>query len=711
MTHIQYIQSSTQLPLKGIESTINLLNEDCTIPFISRYRKDQTGNLDEVQIKQIFKLNKQFEEIVKRKESILKAIEEQGQLSPELKMKIENSFDLQEIEDYYLPYKKKKKTKADVAREKGLEPLAKIIMAQNSDDIEFIASKYLNDKVANEDEALQGARDIIAEWINENTFIRKNLRRLFQRKAIVSTKVVKSKKEDEAAQKFSQYFDWAEPLSKAPSHRLLAMLRAEAEGFVKMNIEIDSDGSGEEALEFIENNTIKNNKETAHQLKLAIKDSYKRLLEPAISNETLQEFKTKADAKAIDVFAQNLSQLLLAPPLGEKRILAIDPGYRSGCKVVCLDEKGDLLYNETIYPHPPQNENAMAMKKIRSMVNAYNIEAISIGNGTASRETEFFIKKIAFDKPVQVFVVSEAGASVYSASKIARDEFPNYDVTVRGSVSIGRRLSDPLAELVKIDAKSIGVGQYQHDVDQTKLKEELDTVVVRCVNSVGVNLNTASKSLLSYVSGIGEKMAENIVAFRSENGPFEDRKQLKKVPRLGEKAYQQAAAFIRIQNGKNPLDNSAVHPEAYSIVEKMAKDLKVSLTDLIGNKEKISLIKPENYTNQTIGILGIKDILKELEKPGLDPRKAAKVFEFDSNVKKMSDLRIGMILPGIVNNITAFGCFVDIGLKESGLVHISQLKAGFVSDVNEVVKLQQHVQVKVVEVDEVRKRIQLTMVL
>jgi len=711
MTHIQFIQNQLNTPVKGIENTINLLNEDCTIPFISRYRKDQTGNLDEVQIEQIFKLNKQFEEIVKRKESIVKAIDEQGQLTTELKAKIENSFDLQEIEDYYLPYKKKKKTKADTAREKGLEPLAKIIIAQNSDDIEFIASKFLNDQVANEDEALQGARDIIAEWINENSFIRKNLRRLFQRKAIVSTKVVKSKKDDENAQKFNQYFDWAEPLSKAPSHRLLAMLRAEAEGFVKMNVEIDPEGSGAEALEFIENNTIKNNKETAHQLKLAIKDSYKRLLEPAISNETLQEFKTKADAKAIDVFAQNLSQLLLAPPLGEKRILAIDPGYRSGCKVVCLDEKGDLLYNETIYPHPPQNEHAMAMKKIRSMVNAYNIEAISIGNGTASRETEFFIKKIAFDKLVQVFVVSEAGASIYSASKIARDEFPNYDVTVRGSVSIGRRLSDPLAELVKIDAKSIGVGQYQHDVDQTKLKEELDTVVVRCVNSVGVNVNTASKSLLSYVSGIGEKMAENIVNFRSENGPFDDRKQLKKVPRLGEKAYQQAAAFIRIQNGKNPLDNSAVHPEAYAIVEKMAKELKISLTDLIGNKEKIALIKPENYTNETIGILGIKDILKELEKPGLDPRKSAKFFEFDPNVKKMSDLRTGMILPGIVNNITAFGCFVDIGLKESGLVHISQLKAGFVSDVNEVVKLHQHVQVKVVEVDEVRKRIQLTMVL
>ncbi|PJE41494.1 MAG: RNA-binding transcriptional accessory protein [Flavobacterium sp.] len=707
MTTIQFIQNHISASPKSIEATLKLLSEDCTIPFISRYRKDQTGNLDETVIEQIAKLSKQFDDINKRKESILKSIEEQGQLTLDLKAKIENSFDLQEIEDWYLPYKKKKKTRADVARENGLEPLAKIIMAQNSDDIEFIASKYLNAKVPNEDEALQGARDIVAEWINENSYIRKNLRRMFQRKAVVETKVVKAKKDDEAAQKFAQYFDWSEPISKAPSHRLLAMLRAEAEGFVKLNVGLDAN---EEAIEFIENNTIKNNRETADQLRLAIKDSFKRLLEPAISNETLQEAKAKADSKAIEVFAGNLGQLLLAPPLGEKRILAIDPGYRSGCKVVCLDEKGDLLYNETIYPHQPQNETAMAMKKIKSMVNAYNIEAISIGNGTASRETEFFIKKIAFDKPVQVFVVSEAGASVYSASKIAREEFPNFDVTVRGSVSIGRRLSDPLAELVKIDPKSIGVGQYQHDVDQTKLKEELDTVVVRCVNSVGININTASKSLLSYVSGIGEKMAENIVAFRSENGPFEDRKQLKKVPRLGDKAFQQAAAFIRIKDGKNPLDNSAVHPEAYPIVEKMAKDLGLKTTELIGNKEKIALIKPENYITNDIGMLAVKDILKELEKPGLDPRKAAKIFEFDPNVKTIKDVRSGMILPGIVNNITAFGCFVDIGIKESGLVHISQLKEGFVSDVNEVVKLHQHVQVKVVEVDEDRKRIQLTMI-
>lgn len=710
MTTIQFIQNQTNIAVKSIEATIQLLSEDCTIPFISRYRKDQTGNLDEVQIEQIAKLNKQFIEIVKRKESILKSIEEQNALSTELKSKIENSFDLQELEDFYLPYKKKKKTKADTARENGLEPLAKIIMSQKSDDVEFLASKYLNEKITNEDEALQGARDIIAEWINENIFIRKSLRRTFQRKSEITTKVVKTKKDDEAAQKFNQYFDWSENVSKAPSHRLLAMLRAEAEGFIKLNVGLNEEDK-DEVIRFMEDNLIKTNNESGEQIEKAIKDSYKRLLEPAISNETLQEAKTKADIKAIDVFAENLRQLLLAPPLGEKRILAIDPGYRSGCKLVCLDEKGDLLNNETVYPHAPQNDSAMAMKKIRSMVNAYNIEAISIGNGTASRETEFFIKKIAFDKPVQVFVVSEAGASVYSASKIARDEFPNYDVTVRGSVSIGRRLSDPLAELVKIDPKSIGVGQYQHDVDQNKLKEQLDTVVMSCVNSVGININTASKSLLSYVSGIGEKMAENIVAYRSENGPFEDRKQLKKVPRLGEKVYQQAAAFIRIKDGKNPLDNSAVHPEAYAIVEKIAKDLGVNTNELVANKEKITQISPEKYITSEIGILTLKDILKELEKPGLDPRKAAKVFEFDPNVRTIKDLKTGMILPGIVNNITAFGCFVDIGTKESGLVHISQLKAGFVSDVNEIVKLHQHVQVKVVEVDEARKRIQLTMIL
>lgn len=707
MTNIQFIAKSVQTAAINIQNTVKLLEEDCTIPFISRYRKDTTGNLDEVVIEQIAKLQKEYETLTKRKEAVLKSIEEQKALTPELKQKIEQSFDLQEIEDFYLPYKKKKKTKADVAREFGLEPLAKIIMSENDVDVDFISTQYINENVVNEEAAMQGARDIVAEWINENIYVRKQLRRLYQRKATIGTKVVKKKAEEEGAQKFSQYFDWEEPLTKTPSHRLLAMLRAENEGFVKMKIDVDID----DAYDVIDEIIIKKQNSTTAHLQLAIEDSYKRLLNPAIGNETLQEAKAKADANSIQVFANNLGQLLLAPPLGEKRILAIDPGFRSGCKVVCLDEKGDLLYNETIYPHAPQNEETMAIKKIRSMVNAYQIDAISIGNGTASRETEFFIKKIAFDKPLQVFIVSEAGASVYSASKIAREEFPNYDVTVRGSVSIGRRLSDPLAELVKIDPKAIGVGQYQHDVDQTKLKEELDNTVIRCVNSVGININTASKHLLSYVSGIGEKLAENIVQYRSENGPFEDRKQLKKVPRLGDKAYQQGAAFIRISNAKNPLDNSAVHPEAYPVVEKMAKDLKLSVNDLIANKEKTALIKAENYVTPEIGLLTLKDIIKELEKPGLDPRKSAKVFEFDVNVKSIKDLKTGMILPGIVNNITNFGCFVDIGIKESGLVHISQLKAGFVSDVNEVVKLHQHVDVKVTEVDEDRKRIQLTMIL
>lgn len=702
-----YIRQALNIPEKSINATLQLLAEDCTIPFISRYRKDKTGNLDEIQIEQIEKLNRQFEDLVKRKNTILKSVEEQGALTPELQQRIDESFDLQELEDLYLPFKKRRKTKSDAAKEKGLEPLAKIIMSQKVQDLQFLASKYLNNEVSSEEEALQGARDIMAEWINENMYVRKNLRRIFRQKAVITSKAVKAKKDDEEAQKFSQYFEWEESLSRIPSHRLLAMLRAEAEGFVKIQTGIDK----EEAIAFIEHAVIKSDNETSEQIALAVKDSYKRLLEPAISNETLQEAKEKADKKAIEIFSGNLSQLLLAPPLGEKRILAIDPGYKSGCKVVCLDEKGDLLHNETLYPHAPQNESGMAMKKIRSMVNAYHIEAISIGNGTASRETEFFIKKIAFDRPLQVFVVSEAGASVYSASKIARDEFPNYDVTVRGAVSIGRRLADPLAELVKIDAKSIGVGQYQHDVDQSQLKIELDATVMKCVNSVGINLNTASKSLLSYVSGIGEKTAENIVNYRAENGAFADRKELKKVPRLGEKAFQQAAAFVRITHSTNPLDNSAVHPEAYGIVEQMAKDLGIKTHELIANKEKIALIDPEKYITKDIGILGIRDIIKELEKPGLDPRKAAKVFEFDPSVKKMTDLKTGMVLPGIVNNITAFGCFVDLGIKESGLVHISQLKEGFVSDVNEVVKLHQHVQVKVTEVDEARKRIQLSMIL
>lgn len=704
---LTYIQVQSQLSSKSIAATLELLAEDYTVAFIARYRKDKTDNLDEVAIEQIIKLKKSFEVIQKRKEAIIKALEEQLITDAVLIQKIEASFDLVELEDLYLPYKKKRKTKADTARENGLEPLAKIIMSQKSNDIEYIASKYLNENIKNEDEAISGAEDIIAEWINENTFVRKGIRRLFQRKAEITTLKSKKIEDEEKAQKYQQYFDWNEPLNRAPSHRLLAMLRAEAEGFVKLNIQVEK----EEALDFIENTVIKSDSDTKKYLKRAIADSYKRLLEPAISNEVLSEAKAKADATAIGVFADNLQQLLLSPPLGEKRVLAIDPGFRSGCKIVCLNEQGELLSNETIFPHAPQNDTLTAMKKIRSMVNAYKIQAIAIGNGTASRETEFFIKKIAFDREVQVFVVSEAGASVYSASKIAREEFPNYDVTVRGAVSIGRRLSDPLAELVKIEPKSIGVGQYQHDVDQTKLKEELDNVVIRSVNKVGVNLNTASKWLLAYVSGIGEKLADNIVVYRTENGAFTSRTELKKVPRLGEKAYQQAAAFVKIHNAKNPLDNSAVHPEAYPIVQKMAKDLGIALTELIGNKKKIEAIELEKHITKDIGMLTLKDILKELEKPGIDPRKEARIFEFDANLRTIEDLKTGMVVNGIVNNITNFGCFVDIGIKESGLVHISQLKEGFVSDVNEVVKLHQHVRVKVVEVDVARKRIKLTMIL
>ena len=701
------IKNQTQLAERAIEHTLQLLSEGCTIPFIARYRKDKTGNLDEVAIERIAKAQNEYDNICKRKETILSLIEEQGKLTDELRQRIETSFELNELEDLYLPYKKRRKTKGDVAKENGLEPLAKQIMAQRPADLSSLAARYLSDKVTTEAEALQGASDIIAEWINENMFIRRTLRKVFQRKALIVTEVAKGKADEEEAQKYSQYFDWNESLAKAPSHRVLAMLRAEKEGFIKIKVQVDT----EETLPFIEKNIIKSSGETANFLQKTIKDSYKRLLEPSIANETLQEAKDKADSKAIRVFSENLSQLLLAAPLGEKRILAIDPGYRTGCKVVCLDEKGDLLHHDVIYPHAPQQDTLTASKKLQTMATQYKIEAISIGNGTASRETEAFVKSVAFPQPIEIFVVSEAGASVYSASKIAREEFPNEDVTVRGAVSIGRRLSDPLAELVKIDPKSIGVGQYQHDVNQTLLKEELDTTVMRCVNKVGVNLNTASKSLLSYVSGIGEKMAENIVAYRSANGAFNKREALKKVPRLGDKVYQQAVAFLRIKEGENPLDNSAVHPEAYPIVHKMAKDLGLPTEKLIGNKQAIATIDIQKYITDEVGILYLKDVLKELEKPGLDPRQAAKAFAFDPNVKTFDDIRIGMVLPGIVNNITAFGCFVDIGLKESGLVHISQLKEGYVADVNEVVELHQQVEVKVIEVDEARHRISLSMIL
>ncbi|WP_029035200.1 Tex family protein [Salinimicrobium terrae] len=707
MNSTNFILTRTNLPQKSVDNTLRLLGEDATIPFISRYRKEMTGNLDEVQIEQIVKWKEAFEELEKRKKSILKAIFEQDALTPELESRINNTEDILQLEDLYLPYKRKRKTKADAAREQGLEPLAKIIMAQNSPNFETAAKRFLSKEVATVADANSGAKDIVAEWINENEGVRSRLRKLFQQKAVISAKVVKKKAEEEEAQKFRNYFEWEEKLKSIQSHRLLAILRAEKEGFVRVKIEVEQEG----AVRTIAGIILKPQQNSGkYFIEEAIEDSYKRLLLPALSNEILSAAKEKADTEAIKVFADNLRQLLLAQPLGAKRILALDPGFKSGCKLVCLDEKGDLQHNETIFPHPPQKEMAMASKKVKSLVNAYNIEAIAIGNGTASRETEFFIKKIPFDRDVQVFVVNEAGASVYSASKIARAEFPSFDVTVRGAVSIGRRLADPLAELVKIDPKAIGVGQYQHDVDQAKLKNELDRVVESCVNSIGVNMNTASAPLLSYVSGIGPSLAENIVNYRSEKGEFSSRKELLKVPRLGAKAFEQAAGFLRVTTSENPLDNSAVHPESYSIVEKMAADLKVGLKDLIGNKELISKITLENHISGAVGLPTINDILSELEKPGVDPRKSAKVFEFDPKVKSIKDVEIGMKLPGIVNNITNFGCFVDIGIKESGLVHISKLKNDFVSDVNSVVKLHQHVQVTVLEVDEARKRIQLSMI-
>ncbi|AXT21026.1 S1 RNA-binding domain-containing protein [Flavobacteriaceae bacterium AU392] len=700
---INFIISKTQLPESGIKNTIALLNEDCTIPFISRYRKERTGNLDEVQIGDIVKYKTLFEALEKRKIAILKTLEEDDVLTDELKQKINSASDITTLEDIYLPFKKKRKTKAETARKNGLEPLAKIIMAQNANDVVSIAYKYTNTAIATEVEALEGARHIIAEWINERTDIRNNIRYQLERYAMISTKVIKAKLEDDKAQKFKDYFEWSESLQRCPSHRLLAILRAESEGFIRVKIEIDND----RVLSKIEDRIIKSNNECAQQIELAINDAYKRLLLPSLSNEALQLAKEKADDAAINVFAKNLKQLLLGSPLGEKRILAIDPGFRTGCKVVCLDAKGDLKYNETIYPHPPKNDASGAIKKISSLADAYKIEAIAIGNGTASRETEQLIRRIHFKNDVQVFVVSEAGASIYSASKIAREEFPNYDVTVRGAVSIGRRLSDPLAELVKIDAKSIGVGQYQHDVDQNKLKESLDTVVESCVNSVGVNINTASKSLLSYVSGIGPKLAENIVSYRSENGMFLSRNDIKKVPRLGSKAFEQGAAFLRIKDAKNPLDNSAVHPESYPIVQQMAKDVSKNIQELIGNISVLQNINLNNYCTETIGLPTLKDIINELEKPGLDIRAQAKVFTFNQNIKTIKDLKEGQLLPGIVNNITAFGCFVNVGIKESGLIHVSNLSDSFVKDVNEHVSLHQQIIVKVLEVDIPRKRIQL----
>ncbi len=699
------IASTLNIKESQVSKTVDLLESGATIPFISRYRKEVTGGLDEVQITAIKEQNDKLNELVKRRETILKSIEEQEKLTPELKNRIENCWNSSELEDIYLPYKPKRQTRAEIARKKGLEPLANIIMLQQRIDIQSKAQAFVKGDVKDVKEAIAGACDIIAEQINEDEYARNSIRNLFQREAVLTSKVIKGKEEE--GDKYRDYFDFSEKLNKVPSHRILAIRRGESEGFLRVNIAPDEDA----ALERLDKRFLKgdNDNEATNYVADAIEDSYKRLLKPSIETEFGALSKEKADEDSIRVFTENLRQLLLAAPLGEKRVLGIDPGYRTGCKLVCLDAEGNLLHNETIYPHPPQKETSKAGSKIVKLVTTYNIDAIAIGNGTASRETEHFITNLRYEKKVQVFVVSENGASIYSASKVAREEFPDYDVTVRGAVSIGRRLMDPLAELVKIDPKSIGVGQYQHDVDQTKLKKSLDLTVESCVNLVGVNVNTASKHLLTYVSGLGPALAQNIVDYRASNGAFRSRKELMKVPRMGEKAFEQCAGFLRIAGAENPLDNSAVHPESYYVVENMAKDLKCTVKDLIDNKELKKSLKLEKYVSDKVGLPTLNDIIEELDKPGRDPRKGIKVFEFDPNIKTIEDLREGMTLPGIVTNITNFGCFVDVGIKENGLVHVSELADRFVSDPTEVVSLHQHVEVRVLSVDTSRKRVQLSM--
>lgn len=685
-----------------VENTIRLMDGGATIPFISRYRKEMTGSLDEVQLMHIKDEYDRLKDLDSRKEAVIKSIEEQEKMTPELRQKIDAAITMSELEDIYLPYKPKRRTRAAIAKEKGLEPLATLIMDQREFNPLQKAEAYLNDDVATVDDAVAGASDIIAEWINENEKARKQLRYLFDKEAVIYSKVVKGKEAEGI--KYSDYYNWSEPLKKCPSHRLLAMRRGEEEGFLRLSVEPDED----HAIDMLKSIFIKGRNASSDIVNGAIKDSWKRLLSASMETEFRNISKEKADVEAINVFADNLRQLLLGSPLGEKNVLAIDPGFRTGCKVVCLDRQGNFLHNETIYPHPPQNETAMSIKKILSLVNAYKIEAIAIGNGTASRETEDFIKWVKFDKDIQVFVVSEAGASIYSASKTARDEFPEYDVTVRGAISIGRRLMDPLAELVKIDPKSIGVGQYQHDVDQQKLQKSLDDVVMSCVNAVGVEVNTASKHLLNYVSGLGPQLAQNIVDYRTENGPFKARKELLKVKRMGDKAFEQSAGFLRIRNAENPLDSSAVHPESYHVVEKMSKDLGCDVKELTTNDAKRKEIKLEKYVSPSTGLPTLKDIIDELAKPGRDPRSKIKEFSF-ADVHTMEDLSEGMIVPGIVTNITKFGAFVDIGIKQDGLVHVSNLTKAYVSDPSTVVKLHQHVMVKVIGVDIERKRIQLSM--
>jgi uncharacterized protein len=701
--YIDQISKGLQLQAFQVENTMQLLGEGATLPFIARYRKEMTGSLDEVQIANVKEELARLTELDKRRESILEAIDKQEKLTDELRARIEVCTELNQLEDLYLPYKQKRKTRAVMAKEKGLEPLAKILMKQIERDVESRANQFINNDVVNSEEALQGARDIIAEWVNENEIARNSVRSIFQRQAVIRSKVIKGKEEE--GEKFKDYFQSEEPLKRCASHRLLALRRGEAEGILRLEIAPEE----EEVLDRLNKIFVKGNTEASEQVAIAVKDSYKRLLNSSISNEFANSSKEEADKEAIRVFSENLRQLLLASPLGQKRVLAIDPGYRTGCKVVCLDAQGNLLHNETIYPHAPQNQGKMAAKKLTNMVETYNIQAIAIGNGTASRETERFVTNLHYDRKVQVFVVSEAGASIYSASKVAREEFPQYDVTVRGAVSIGRRLMDPLAELVKIDAKSIGVGQYQHDVDQNLLKQSLDQVVESCVNKVGVNLNTASKHLLTYVSGLGPQLAQNIVDYRAENGAFSSRKDILKVKRMGAKAFEQCAGFLRIPNSENPLDNSAVHPESYGIVTQMAKNTNCSVADLIADQNLRKQIDLNKYVTNDVGLPTLKDILEELEKPGRDPRTAIKVFQFKEGIYKIDQLEVGMEMPGIVTNITNFGAFVDVGVKQDGLVHISQLANRFVSDPADVVQLHQHVNVKVIEVDVARKRIQLSM--
>lgn len=702
----QLIAAELKLPIHRIENTLKLLTGGATIPFISRYRKEATGGLDEVQISDIHTRYEKLCELAKRKETILSTIEEQGKLTDELRHRIADCWDSTELEDIYLPYKPKRKTRAEAARQKGLEPLAMLLMMQRENNLSARVRTFVKGDVKDKEEALKGARDIIAEQVNEDERARNLMRNQFSRQAVITAKVVKGKETEESAAKYRDYFDFSEPLKRCTSHRLLAIRRGESEGILKVSI---SPADEEECNTRLERQFVRGNNECARQVAEAVRDAYKRLLKPSIETEYAALSKEKADEEAIRVFAGNLRQLLLAPPLGQKRVMGIDPGFRTGCKIVCLDAQGSLLHNEAIYPHPPKSEYSLAARKLVKLVEQYKIEAIAIGNGTASRETEQFVTSQRYDREVQVFVVSEDGASIYSASKTAREEFPDYDVTVRGAVSIGRRLIDPLAELVKIDAKSIGVGQYQHDVDQTQLKAALDQTVESCVNLVGVNVNTASKHLLTYVSGLGATLAQNIVDYRTENGAFRSRRELMKVPRMGAKAFEQCAGFLRIPQAENPLDNSAVHPESYAIVERMAKDLHCTVADLIRDKGLRERIRIEDYVSDTVGIPTLTDIMQELDKPGRDPRQKIQVFEFDKNVRTIDDLQEGMELPGIVTNITNFGCFVDIGIKENGLVHISQLSDQFVSDPTSVVSIHQHVRVKVLSIDRERKRIQLTM--